>query len=82
MMQFNINDRVRVKLTEYGKEVDRAEHARIFADRPWVAYRPHPEDAEGWSTWQLWYLMQTFGSSISFGRLPFETTIELGIDAP
>jgi len=56
MITFNINDMVKVKLTEYGKKV-------LFED-----YRKHynmepiyKENKDGTSEWQLWNLMHLFG---------------------
>jgi hypothetical protein len=36
------------------------------------------EDAEGFSTWQLWALMADFGEHIAMGlEVPFETSIQI-----
>lgn len=35
-----------------------------------AAYTPIKEDAHGWSTWQLWVLMQTFGPHIYMSATP------------
>ena len=76
-VRFNLNHQVRVKLTPRG---------RAILERTNAAYRatlggewPLPkEDAEGWSTWQLWSLMEELGPHISMGvSVPFETEIEL-----
>ena len=44
-------------------------------------YIPPKEDTEGWSTWQLWDLMQRFGQHFYLqntpAQMPFETTIEI-----
>ena len=62
----NINDRVRIKLTPTGRSL-------IGVQMVFVK-----EDAEGWSEWQLWHLMQMVGSLVYNGcTLPFETTIQL-----
>lgn len=40
-------------------------------------YIPPVEDSDGWSSWQLWNLMQELGPHIYIGcEIPFETTIE------
>jgi hypothetical protein len=67
---FNVNHEVRVRLKERGRAIVAEE-------------RPHKRvDADGWSTWQLWDLMQCFGPHIVFGGpVPFETNIELLPDA-
>jgi len=83
-MKFNVNDYVRVKLTEAGRLHILQEHKALY-DRlqlPAGDYSPLPkEDEEGWSTFQLWVLMSRFGSMIEVGvwgdNLPFETEIEI-----
>jgi hypothetical protein len=67
-MFFNINDCVYVKLTPKGRnmlsQVD--------------GLQPIEEDSEGWSKWQLWMLMHTFGEHLYNGcALPFEPTIKI-----
>lgn len=83
-VQFNINNIVRVKLTDYGRSVHAADYVLFWAS---VNHPNHPayaapkEDNNGWSEWQLWSLMQAFGKHINlgFGKVCFETTIELTI---
>lgn len=66
-MMININDRVAVKLTPRGK---------AMIPREWRSHLR--EDANGWSEWQLWELMQTFGQHTHLGcEPPFETQIKL-----
>lgn len=79
--RFNINDRVRVKLTERGREVLRINHQRRYGSRATeFDTREVKEDADGWSEWQMWDLMHEFGGSMYNGcSVPFETWI--GIDA-
>lgn len=77
-IRFNLNHHVRVRLTDFG----RAEHQRQWqdiAELTSLPYTPPKEDAEGWSEWQLWSLMKTFGPCIYMGmpKVPFETDIEL-----
>lgn len=80
-MDFNINDIVRVKLTDYGRQALASQHAAFWASagrsEPYP-YTPPEEDAEGWSEWQLWSLMQDLGHLCHLcGPMPFETTIQL-----
>ena len=78
---FNINKNVRVRLTNHGRKVHRQKHDDFWrsvnkADPP--AYLPPDEDEEGWSKWQMWTLMQTFGDHIGMGHPNcFDLTIEL-----
>lgn len=81
LMRFNVNDHVKVRLTERGRTLLRKNHDKLFAPVPPAArmefFLPE-EDAEGWSEWQLWCLMQEFGPHMHMGfDPPFETTIEL-----
>lgn len=65
---FNINDYVRVKLTFIGWALLNGKN-RIVS-----------EDTEGWSRWQLWDLMNTFGTSLYNGcDVPFETNIRIEV---
>jgi hypothetical protein len=75
--EFNINDSVKVRLTDLGRKIHRKEHERIFAGTPHASkYTPPKEDADGYSIWQLWILMDYFGEYVGMAReLPFETTI-------
>jgi len=78
-MKININEYVRVKLTAHGRAVHAADHARRWAQHGRsMPYNPPEEDAEGWSRWQLWALMEAFGPHVGHGApLCFETEIEL-----
>lgn len=79
MIPFNINQGVRVKLTEHGRAIHRANHKRNFKgaeDR--YPYLPPVEDCDGWSRWQLWALMAEFGEHIGMARPhPFDGNMEL-----
>lgn len=75
-MLFNINNTVRVRLTDAGREYHRRIHNELYARI--FLYRPPEEDADGWSRWQLWSLMQTFGPGVSLGGPTlYEPTIDL-----
>lgn len=68
-IRVNLNDQVRVRLTEKGRNILRQ---RV---QGWV---PPAEDEQGWSTWQFWNLMQDFGRHMVIGfDPPFETDIEI-----
>ena len=79
-MVYNLNDYVFVKLTQRGHEIHRKEHddlvAEICSRKGWteeelnMPYKPVDEDADGYSRWQLWTLMQTFGRHIAMGVPP------------
>ena len=80
-MKININDTVRVQLTAFGKEVLRKKFDETLRPRyPKLKFALPEEDSGGWSSWQLWYLMNTFGECMFLDaqELPFRTEIELG----
>lgn len=71
--KFNINNKVRVKLTDRGRKI----HFDNFKELKLFQYSPPKEDEDGWSEWQLWVLMQEFGKHLENGcNIPFETEIE------
>jgi hypothetical protein len=85
-VKLNINDTVRVRLTDYGRAVlrdDWQSTTNIYYARPEQReirgeYKPPKEDENGWSEWQLWALMEAFGEHTGNGcRLSFETAIEI-----
>lgn len=64
----NINDTVKIRLTDRGREIYQDFRARM---RSAAEIRDRPEDSEGWSSWQLWQVMSTFGGDhASLGSLP------------
>lgn len=73
----NINDFVWVRLTQRGRDIDRAAHERLRAIAPIVG--PYVDGAKnGWSQFQLYQLMYYFGQDCYMGAdLPFETEISL-----
>jgi hypothetical protein len=51
MKRFNVNDNVKVKLTDYGRKLLRAEHDGFWAKHSRdVVYEPKREDANGYVT--------------------------------
>jgi hypothetical protein len=76
-MIVNINDTVKVKLNDRGFEI----HKNMwepFYNTIKTTYVPPFKDKDGYSTFQLWSLMETYGPHISLGSLaPFDTDIEI-----
>ena len=75
-MKINMNDNVKVRITEYGRECLMKNAVEIR--QAFSTYEPLQkiEDEEGWSEWQLWRLMDEFGKYLHCGnKIPFETTI-------
>ena len=83
---FNVNEYVRVKLTERGKKCLRENYdklAQAWGGKLTFQFRLPEEDADGWSRWQMWSLMQDLGPHISMGsEPPFETSIEVLANNP
>ncbi len=79
---FNINEWVRVKLTDRGREILQRNFHEVTERMPIHArmrrvFSPPKEDAEGWSEWQLHNLMETFGEHSGLGMVvPFHTEIQ------
>lgn len=75
---FNLNHSVFVKLTEHGRKIHRQAHADLNAScgGRLGPYSPPLEDNDGWSRWQLWELMHTFGPHVYNGcKAPIHTII-------
>lgn len=78
-MRFSINDHVRVRLTDDGRFILKQKHEALYRKygikREWLG---PIEDENGWSSWQLWTLMQDFGPHLTAGlEPPFEVEIEI-----
>lgn len=73
MFTYNINDKIKVKLTKRGKAILKNEVADTmnmlknlnFSDD----YFPYPEDEDGYTEFQLWNFMRIFGSYFYIGSL-------------
>ena len=69
MKSFNINDCVKFKLTDYGKDVyyHRFDSLNELAGKEVVKPSYPKIDSEGYSEMQLWHFMSIFGSHIFNG---------------
>lgn len=80
-VKFNINGHVRVQLTDHGRAILKASHDKLFGEIGLLEkypFTPPKEDEGGWSDFQMWDLMQSFGPHIGMTRENcFETTIEI-----
>ncbi|MBR1230243.1 hypothetical protein JQ600_35700 [Bradyrhizobium sp. AUGA SZCCT0176] len=75
-MKFNINNEVKVRLTESGRRIHRAQWDQLGITS--FPYQPPKEDSRGWSKWQLWCLMRDFGPHLNNGfDPPFKTEIDI-----
>lgn len=79
MNRININDTVRIRLNERGLEILRDEHEELRRHFPKVGpWKPPAVDEYGYSSFQLWQVMQHFGPNMYLGCVPpFGTEIVL-----
>jgi hypothetical protein len=83
-MEFNCNDYVKVRLTDEGRRIHRANYEALVSSMPPLARENVPyiepkEDADGWSQWQLWELMSQFGPWMRMAyNNPFDMNIRIG----
>ena len=62
MKSFNINSTVKVRLTKYGKELHRKYWEDLWISINRLPYEPPTPDAGGYVEFQIWELIDTFGS--------------------
>ncbi|WP_208952384.1 hypothetical protein [Rahnella sp. ChDrAdgB13] len=73
----NINNYVKVKLNEFGLSVMKSNREELQRMAPSLPdFTPPSTDSDGYSKFQLWSLMETFGPIIHLGcELPFDSEI-------
>ena len=80
---FNVNNYVRVRLTETGWDILRSEMEQRKIQFPNAKWSLPEPDADGWIRYQMRAFMQEFGQHISMGMMsPFETEIMIEFPAP
>ena len=64
LMKINLNDRIKVKLTDYGKEIYYHRFDDVLAQMKIKTIKPeYPKvDDEGYTTFQLWDFMSIYGN--------------------
>ena len=67
MVDFNLNDTVWVQLTDFGLAELEREHEVLYGKLGMASYKPPRTNEDGWSKWQLWELMNTFGGVMRIG---------------
>ncbi|MFD1179223.1 hypothetical protein ACFQ3W_23420 [Paenibacillus puldeungensis] len=83
MIKFNINNWVKVKLTELGKEIEKKNYEALNEMLKQYGSKYSDEfklevDENGYTSYQLWELFEKFGSHVGIGKKqPFETEIIL-----
>ena len=81
-MKFNINNPIKIKLTDKGREIIKKRHEDFWSQRNAdIEFKPWPEDEDGWSKQQMYNVFHVFGDYLTVGREPpFETEIDLMIE--
>lgn len=86
MIDVNLNSHVYVRLTDVGREELRRQHRELRThlsgvpgyDLSRLPGDGVPKEADGWSRWPLWDLMNRLGALVYLGGPPpFETTIRI-----
>ena len=68
LFEININEMVKVKLTDHGREMLRKNHDELWANSGGKPYKQlYAEDKDGWVTFQMWELMHEFGEHTCMG---------------
>lgn len=73
MKPFNVNDTIWVKLTPLGLKIHWRKHLEVWKklgklnDFP---YKPPNMNEQGFSSFQLWDFMETFGPEFYLGQMP------------
>jgi len=72
MIDFNANGYVYVRLNNIGRNnlIKKAFELRKKNPGFTDVYELPNEDADGWSKWQLWSLMENFGCMMGMGGIP------------
>ena len=65
MEKLNANQRVRVRLSDWGRKIYEREHGIL------------PKEEDGWYEDQLWCIMRLFGPHIGMGCQPFDPRMEI-----
>ena len=66
-MKVNLNNKIKVKLTEAAKTYLANRHAKLFGE--YSKFTLPKEDKEGYSEWQLWDFIGHFGEAMQFPTL-------------
>lgn len=77
-MIFNLNDYIRVRLTETGRRLHREKWEECHRHYPRIfpTYKP-PKETDGWYSQQFWALMQDYGQDL---RLGFDQPFDMNVD--
>lgn len=73
----NLNEHVKVKLTDYGKDIYYHQYDHINQYREIIAPHFPEEDSEGYSVFQLWDFMRLYGEYMSPSSKPVIKPLEI-----
>lgn len=85
MKKFNLNDKIKVKLTEHGIDIfyhqydESNEFIKARGGKP-IESRMPKIDNDGYTEMQLWYFMELYGQYIGMGKPNVLTDLNLYID--
>ena len=67
--RINLNERIKVKLTDYGKEIYYRRFDDLFRQTELSVFKPEfpKTDEEGYTTFQLWDFIHIYGNYIGMG---------------
>jgi len=67
--RINLNERIKVKLTDYGKEIYYHRFDDLFRQTDLSVFKPEfpKTDEEGYTTFQLWDFIHIYGNYIDMG---------------
>lgn len=86
-IRINLNDKIKVKLTDFGKQIFYHRYDDINARCMKTAIKPsYPrQDKDGYTTFQLWDFIQLYGRYIGLGQIdvidPIDMVYEAQIEA-
>ncbi len=70
-IEFNLNDYIKVKLTDKGQQFLKDRHDRLYETiAKHKDFVPAVVDADGYSKWQAWHFMSIFGERMHMGMQP------------
>lgn len=78
MVEFNINETVKVKLTDHGRDIYYHQYDALNSKCKRIINAPKfpKTDENGYTSFQLWNLMELYGPYMKLtAPLPFETDI-------
>ena len=83
-MRLNLNDNIRVKLTEHGKDIYYHQYDRINKLLGREVCKPsYPEvDEDGYTTFQLWCFMELYGVHMGMTLPNVIEPLDIVFDAP